>query len=326
MSESPFAGRKVQWELMLKHELDAAVAAFPVAYLPFGICEPHGLYNPLGLDGLKAHALCVRAAREGGGVAAPACFWHTHEESEVSRRFLSKITASPLYLTSMPFELVLRQYLYQLRACVNAGFRAVIAVTGHYGGGEFFFKVCSKLFQRHVRPIPVWAMADWEVIDYQDELGRYKGSHAGLCETAQLLALHPDLPDLSAPGLQDPDPYVGGKLEGLRESVTPERGEAIVASQTRNLIAGARRMLERAPDAALPFIEMDEMKESVQALVEDRAGLPCGVFDPRPPDFRERFIRPMAEGLRATNGALPRSAFPEEKGEWETGEWGRASG
>lgn len=317
--------REVQWERMLKHELDAAVAAFPVAYLPFGICEPHGLYNPLGLDGLKAHGLCVRAAREGGGVAAPACFWHTHEESPVSRRFLSRITVAPLYLTSMPFELVLRQYLYQLRACVNAGFRAAIAVTGHYGGGEFYFKVCSKLFQRHVRPLPIWAMADWEVIDYEDDLGRYKGSHAGLCETAQLLAVCPDLPDFTAPGLRDPDPYVGGKLEGLRERVTPERGEAIVASQVRNLVAGARGMLERGPQDALPFIEMDEMKDAVEAIGRDRIGLPRGIFDPRSPEVRERFVLPMIEPLKAANGALPRSVFPDEQGEWETGEWGRAA-
>ena len=40
----------------------------PVAYLPLGTLEWHGLHNPVGLDALKAHALAVRCARSGGGV------------------------------------------------------------------------------------------------------------------------------------------------------------------------------------------------------------------------------------------------------------------
>jgi len=34
----------------------------PLAYLPLGIIEWHGPHNPLGLDGLGVHELCVRAA------------------------------------------------------------------------------------------------------------------------------------------------------------------------------------------------------------------------------------------------------------------------
>jgi creatinine amidohydrolase len=51
--------RKVQWELMLKHELDEAASNFPAVYIGLGLCEPHGLYNPLGLDALKAHGLIL---------------------------------------------------------------------------------------------------------------------------------------------------------------------------------------------------------------------------------------------------------------------------
>ena len=45
---------------------DYVFEAFPVVYLSLGICEPHGLYNPLGLDELKTYGICLRAAREGG--------------------------------------------------------------------------------------------------------------------------------------------------------------------------------------------------------------------------------------------------------------------
>src|SRR5690606_7283502 len=69
------ARERVQWERMLPAEFHAAVAALPVVFLPLGTVEWHGEHNALGLDSLKAHALCVRAARRaGGGVVHPPLY------------------------------------------------------------------------------------------------------------------------------------------------------------------------------------------------------------------------------------------------------------
>ena len=38
----------------------------PVAYIPLGTIEWHGMHNPLGADGLQGQELCRRCAREGG--------------------------------------------------------------------------------------------------------------------------------------------------------------------------------------------------------------------------------------------------------------------
>jgi len=62
---------KVKWEEMHPDELLAAIATHPVCYMAYGLAEPHGAYNALGLDWLKAYALCERAARTHGGVVAP---------------------------------------------------------------------------------------------------------------------------------------------------------------------------------------------------------------------------------------------------------------
>ena len=74
---------KVQYEEMLPHEVVSARTACPVAYLPVGTLEWHGVHNPVGLDTLKARALCVRAAEEFGGVAMPALWWGEHREKEL---------------------------------------------------------------------------------------------------------------------------------------------------------------------------------------------------------------------------------------------------
>ena len=70
---------EVQWERMFPDTLEAAFAACPVVYFPYGMIEPHGPQNALGLDGLKAHAIACRAAQEHGGIVAPPDYWHVHE-------------------------------------------------------------------------------------------------------------------------------------------------------------------------------------------------------------------------------------------------------
>ena len=47
----------------------------PICYLPLGVLEWHGEHNAVGLDAIKAHAVCVRAAQISGGVVAPSFFW-----------------------------------------------------------------------------------------------------------------------------------------------------------------------------------------------------------------------------------------------------------
>jgi len=129
--------RKVQWQLMLKYELTRRFA--PVRGVSFvRPLRAARLYNPLGLDALKAHAFACARRSAAGGVVAPASYWHIHEDNWRSRDWIRCVRARPMYLTSMPTELFFDMYLYQLRACVNAGFRSVIplpAITAAWRSG-----------------------------------------------------------------------------------------------------------------------------------------------------------------------------------------------
>ena len=49
--------REVRWERMFPDELEAAFDECPVVYFCYGLCEPHGPQNAVGLDALKAHAI-----------------------------------------------------------------------------------------------------------------------------------------------------------------------------------------------------------------------------------------------------------------------------
>jgi creatinine amidohydrolase len=143
--------RKVRWEEMFRDELEAAIAERPVCYLAYGLAEPHGVQNALGLDGLKAQAIVERAAVEHGGVVAPMTWWHVHE-TPLGTHWLASQNAPVTYLTDVPAEIFLHQLVYQLRAAEIAGFRAAVLVTGHYGGIEVDMKMVAQAYMAR-RPL-----------------------------------------------------------------------------------------------------------------------------------------------------------------------------
>lgn len=68
------APHEVRAERLSPAELDAAIEGYPLAYLPLGSLEFHGPHLPIGLDGLTAHGVCVRAAARTGGIVLPIVY------------------------------------------------------------------------------------------------------------------------------------------------------------------------------------------------------------------------------------------------------------
>src|SRR5215218_7698357 len=84
--------RKARLEEMFTWEIATAMAEVPLCYLPVGTLEWHGEHAAVGLDALKAHAVCIRAADRSGGLVAPLYWSIAHniaairETGEVFRR------------------------------------------------------------------------------------------------------------------------------------------------------------------------------------------------------------------------------------------------
>ena len=62
------------WSDFVRRKIDQAMESCPTLFQPLGTIEWHGVHNIVGLDAVKAHHLCVRAAQRGGGLVAPAVF------------------------------------------------------------------------------------------------------------------------------------------------------------------------------------------------------------------------------------------------------------
>ncbi len=102
--------KKVKWEEMFPDELLEAIEDCPACYMAYGLAEPHGAYNALGLDWLKAYALCERAARAHGGVVAPPFCWHVQERPEFD--WPRKRGTQQSLCSSIPADLFLRTVLH----------------------------------------------------------------------------------------------------------------------------------------------------------------------------------------------------------------------
>jgi creatinine amidohydrolase len=235
---------KVRWEEMFPDELDAALQRRPVVYLTYGLCEPHGLHNAVGLDALKAHALACAVAEEHGGIVAPPYFWHIQEIGYYAPWAAPRVGDRNPWLTAIPPWLLFKNVFYHLRTAAARGFKAALVITGHDGDPDDFRRV-ADIFMRH-SPLRVWAGSDEEAIDFED----VHGDHAGRCETSQLWALRPELVDMSrlAPGTSEEIRWIMATGRDAGQS-SRRLGEGIVASQIAFFGRRAAELLDawRAP-------------------------------------------------------------------------------
>ncbi|MFN3649001.1 MAG: creatininase family protein [Armatimonadota bacterium] len=234
--------REVRWERMFPDELERAFAACPVVYFSYGLCEPHGPHNAVGLDSLKAHGLACAAAREHGGVAAPPDYWHIHELGGFgawAERHVGQIERA--WLTAVPPWHHFKTVLYHLRVADRLGFHAAILLTGHYGPNWEDLKRLVELVQPHVGT-RLYALPDFEA-NVPGFPGDGKGGdHAGKVETSLLWALEPGCVDVSRlPAPDAPGPHFAMGVDAAEAN--RRVGERMVADEVRWLGAKANDLL-----------------------------------------------------------------------------------
>ncbi len=189
--------------------------ACPVAYVPLGTLEWHGVHNPVGLDGVKMHALCCRCAQADGGLVFPTLFYGEAREEGLmdtnplysagiseamgleTRHLAPGFMRRSLSEVAMAYQQLL---LHILNECQSLGFRVIVLGAGHYPLIDHARAAASVFHQqrwggkrRDPQPVP-WVFIGCELV--QKEIPD-AGGHAGFWETSLMLALEPDLVDMS---------------------------------------------------------------------------------------------------------------------------------
>jgi creatinine amidohydrolase len=230
---------EVRWERMLPHQLEAAFAARPALWLAYGLCEPHGPHCAVGLDGLKAHALAVAAARAHGGIVAPPDWWHVHELGGYAlwaEREIGEVERT--WLTAVPPWVHFKNVCYHLRAAEALGFRAAIAVTGHHGPNYLDLATLVERIQPRLR-MRVRGLADFELNRPGFPGDGADGDHAGKVESSLLAALEPGLVEMERVPEDPSFPLFAMGRDAAEAS--PEAGAAMAAA----IVAGLGEVMER---------------------------------------------------------------------------------
>jgi len=235
---------EVRWERMFPDQLESAFSQCPLAYFTYGLCEPHGPHNAVGLDSLKAHAIACCAAQTHGGIVAPPDYWHIHEIGGYalwSERAVGQPDRS--WLTCMPPWQHFKNVLYQIRQADTLGFHAAILITGHYGPNWKDLKTMINLVQPHVG-VRLYGLPDFEANTpgFAND-GNSGGDHAGRVETSLLWATHPECVDITRlPDHNDDGPHFAmGK--NARES-NRRTGERMVEDEVKWLGEKATELLQ----------------------------------------------------------------------------------
>ena len=194
--------RPVQFEEMFPWELAPALAAAPIGYLPLGTLEWHGEHNAVGLDALKAHALCVAAARQSGGLVLPPFYWATDSWEELDPEAGTYLTGGvehgeryhvPGNMFWLRPETYANLLLDVYEAMRRRGFQVIVVVSGHWSSYTLpTIRASGERFAAGHPEVRWLFLTDQEVVP---DL-HYPHEHAAGGETSLLMVIRPELVDL----------------------------------------------------------------------------------------------------------------------------------
>jgi creatinine amidohydrolase len=251
---------------MFPDELEEACREFPAVYLPYGLCEPHGPHNALGMDALRAHAGCCEAARRHGGIVAPPFYWNVHEIGGYGSWALEMIGNARPWLTAYPPWMFFKSILYHLRTMDMLELKGAIVFTGHAGPHAEDMQRFIDLAQRHVA-VRLAYFVGAGIANYHFDDGMDSGGHAGRGETSLLWATDPDCVDLSRlPEPGTPGPHFA--MGGLNEKSSRRAGESAVLDLAASLGSKAADLIAAFDDEGpernpMTFGELEDLWERV---------------------------------------------------------------
>lgn len=208
---------KVQYEEMFPWEFAAALHQAPIGYLPLGVLEWHGEHNAVGLDALKAYAVCLRAAQRSGGIVLPLVYWAADSREDLpDGSYLTggvesgeryHVPGNMFWIRPETFRSLLLDMFEAMR---RRGFKVIMVVSGHWSTRVHLpvLHGAAEQFQAEHPEIRLAAMTDRDAIEPglpgQENMGAageepdlsYPHEHAAGAETSLLMAIRPDLVDL----------------------------------------------------------------------------------------------------------------------------------
>nr|MDD6336705.1 creatininase family protein [bacterium] len=231
---------EVRYQMLRPAQIVERRKACPIAYVPLGNLEWHGVHNPVGADTLQAEGLAIMCAQMGGGLAFPPLYYGENrlqalmESNETDRDGIAagmelppenfKAERSLFTQTEMAlhYHTLLRHILAEVE---SLGFLVCVLVCGHYPLVDHARAAAcehNQWTQHARREYGREGMLAWACVDYLMVQEKYAvaGDHGGGWETSHVMSLHPQTVDLSLL------PEKGVKLVGAGGKMAPQDATA----------------------------------------------------------------------------------------------------
>ena len=237
----------VFWAELPWPDVEQRVARGAPVFLPLGATEQHGRHMALNVDVVIPTAVCERVARSLGGLVAPTLSYGTRSQPRTGG---GPGFPGTLNLTAGTFALVVRDVIRDL---YRQSVRRIVVVNGHYENIgpsiEGIELALDAIGRDKSEDLTILRFDHWELVR-PETLDRifpegYPGielEHASVLETSLMMALRPELVDLSRarhdgparfrPYDRYPRPPVEVPLSGvlsLTEGSSAEKGEWLLA-------------------------------------------------------------------------------------------------
>ncbi len=200
----------VRYELLRPGQIRMIRDNSPIVYLPVGSLHWHGLHNPLGTDGLKAHAICCEAALRHGGVVLPAIYFGVIQSLDCGPDGWQEVSLGsedPGIFTARVMSIV--------QSLVQAQWKIIVGVTGHDSVEQ------QEAMQRAIelattdRDAAGFAVMEGELHTPSDDIP-FIMDHGGTWDTSCMMYLQPDKVNL------DPLRHQAASTESIMEQSGPE--------------------------------------------------------------------------------------------------------
>jgi len=171
------------FEQMRPAQIESITHSHPIAYLPWGALEYHGVHNPTGLDSIKAYGMATDLAKQVGGVVFPV----VHAAANLISSYpLCDFKKHSIEFSEELIRMMCREYLEQL---FKQEYKIIVLLTGHAGEPHIdILKEIAQEFNTKYTGKYVWAIAEFDVVP-DDVL---VANHSAIGETALQLHYAPE--------------------------------------------------------------------------------------------------------------------------------------
>lgn len=193
---------KLKFEELLPDEIRALTNGASIAFLPIGSMEWHGLHMAMGMDTAHAYAVATGLAEALNGAVLPPLYIGTEQlrtpetlkkvgfsgSETVTGMDFPATTVKSMYWPEELFCAIIRQ---QARFLIEMGFQTVVLVNGHGADNQIAaLNAIAELLSGETGACVI------NQLILSEDCGVGVG-HAGLYETAVMLALVPQGVDLA---------------------------------------------------------------------------------------------------------------------------------